>query len=269
MNTISLKENDYHSTPLKESRVMNQQYIEYYFYQDFIKFKKDISSKKISFYYFIENIQKFNSQYENQFLSKLNQFTLSDLISLNPCLSISLKKYFLDYLILYNYNFSEKIKNPIYRILLIPKNYLEDNFIFMINKIFLFTNFQLFLNITDEYVYEMYSLNQLNLLFKIRNIFQKIYYPNSLLNEQNKYLLKELIGKIQNKEIYTSELFIQSYLFKNLILQIEDSKNREIFICLYFLCLKYKNNSNFLKNMMFVSFSQFFNVSIQNSSDSI
>ncbi len=236
---------------------------EYNKFQEFLVFKKNISSKKFTDSYFFHNIQKYSNEYENNCLINDNQlFYFTDLISFNPFLSLNLKKYYIEYLILHQYNISKNVKIPIFRFILFNDVLLNDNIIdlnnkidlnFYINKLYNFTIHNYFLlikynnNIDDKFK---------NMIIKLNIILDKINYPNIILINENKDYIKDLICLIKDNTLNNSIDFFDSYLFKYSILNIKDLLNRQILVCIYYLSNIFPNESTIIKNILFFYFCE-------------
>ncbi len=222
------------------------------------KFKINISSKEFSESYFFENIIHFTPYLEKKYLKaqRFQIFNFSDLISFNPLLSNSMKKYYIDYLILFKYSLSKNTKNTIYRLFLLPKIGYEIDYINVINKLFLFLNNNYYSQFLSKYI----NSSEQNLIYKLSFILQKIQYPNILFVWNNQINIKDLVNNINNKCIKNSNMFFECDLFKYSIMNIEDYKNREILICLYYLAYTFPQISNIIKNIFYILFLRTINI---------
>ncbi len=221
---------------------------------DLYNFKIIISSKNFEKSYFFNNLIHFSPELEFYYLTQYNIYNFSDLISFNPLLSNSQKKYYVDYLILNKYNLTKNIKNNLYRLFLIPNLGKNNDYIYIINKIFLFLNNNYYSKFLYNQISKSKIINEFNLLYKISYIIKKIYYPNSIFIYENSIYIKDLVNNIKNNCINEPNMFFESDLFKNSILNIQDTKNREILICLYFTAYTFPEISNFIKHLLFMYF---------------
>jgi hypothetical protein len=227
---------------------------------DLYNFKIVISSKKFNQTYFLNNIIHFSPEVEYNYLTQYNIYNFSDLISFNPLLSNSMKKYYIDYLILNKYNLSKNIKNNIYRQFLLPKFNNINTYFSIINKIFLFVNNNYYNKFLYNHINKSDFMNHFNLVYKLSYILKKINYPNIIFINENNLQIKDLINNIKNNCINDQYLFFESDSLKYSIFNIYDTKNREILICLYFLAYTFPEIANVIKYLLYVLFINTFNI---------